>query len=65
MCVVRERKISSTNGKFFLSWIGLKGFQSKIVCSEGNTVQAHLLLMIAEIRLSWAMSRGVLQCATQ
>lgn len=57
MCVVHEMKISSTNGKFFLSWIRLKGFQSKIVCSEGTAVQAHLLLMTAGICWSWSLSR--------
>lgn len=50
VCVVHKEKISITNGKFSCLGSGWKAIQSKIVCSEGNTVQAHLLLMIAQIR---------------
>lgn len=44
---------------------GFRGFKAKLFAVEGSTVQAHLLLMIAKIRLSWALSRDILQHATQ
>lgn len=36
VCVVHEKKISSTNGKFFLSWIRLRGFKAKLFAVEGT-----------------------------